>query len=80
MLTSLALAAHLRGLDLVGRLPSPLSAGSRTDDRGQATSEYSIVLLGAAAVAMLLLAWATKTNKIGSLMDFVLGEVMGRAT
>jgi len=47
-------------------------------DRGQATSEYALVLLGAAAVALMLLAWAAQTDRIGVLMDFVLDEVIGR--
>jgi hypothetical protein len=28
-------------------------------DRGQSTAEYALVLLGAAGVALLLIAWAT---------------------
>ncbi len=48
-------------------------------DSGQATAEYALVLLGAAAVALLLLAWATQTNAIGSLLDFVMEQITGRA-
>lgn len=48
------------------------------DDRGQTTAEYALVLLGAAAIALLLVAWATKTNAIGKLMDFVLDQIVGR--
>jgi hypothetical protein len=78
MIYSLAVAAHLRGLDLVDHLTA-MATVRRRDDAGQATSEYSLVLLGAAAVAMLLLAWATKTNKVGKLLDFVMSEIVGRA-
>jgi hypothetical protein len=46
------------------------------DDRGQSTAEYALVLLGAAAIAMLLVAWATKTGKITDLLDGVLDSVM----
>ncbi len=49
-------------------------------DEGQTTAEYALVLLGAAAVAVLLIAWATKTNRIGKLFDFVLDQVVGRVT
>jgi hypothetical protein len=49
-------------------------------DRGQTTAEYALVLLGAAAVALLLVAWATKTNRIGKLFDFVIDQVIGRVT
>lgn len=53
---------------------------SRRDERGQTTAEYALVLLGAAAIALLLVAWATKTNAIGKLMDFVLDQIVGRVT
>lgn len=50
----------------------------RRNDRGQATSEYALVLLGAAAVAVLVIGWATKTNKIGGLLDRVFDTVTGK--
>ena len=43
--------------------------------RGQATTEYALVLLGAAAVALLLVAWATRTGAFGSLLDAVLASI-----
>ncbi len=51
----------------------------RLRQRGQATVEYVLVMLGAAAVAVLVLAWATGTGKIGELLDAVLDSVLGRA-
>ena len=54
--------------------------GLRSDDRGQTTAEYALVLLGAAAIALLLVAWATKTNRIGKLLDFVIDQIIGRVT
>jgi len=48
------------------------------DERGQATAEYALVLLGAAAVALLLTAWATHTNLIGKLLDTVLKHVVDK--
>lgn len=50
----------------------------RRNDRGQATSEYALVLLGAAAVAVLVIGWATKTNRIGVLLDKVFDMVTGK--
>ena len=41
-------------------------------DRGQATTEYALVLLGAALVALLVVGWATSgggAGKIGHLFD-----------
>jgi Flp pilus assembly pilin Flp len=51
------------------------------DDRGQATTEYALVLLGAALVALLLVAWATGgggAGKIGRLLDRVLDAVIDK--
>ena len=45
-------------------------------DEGQATAEYALVLLGAAAVALLLVAWATHTNRIGKLLDSVVEKLL----
>ncbi len=49
-------------------------------DEGQSTAEYALVLLGAAGVAALLVAWATKSNRISSLLNAVLDEVIGRVS
>jgi len=46
--------------------------------RGQSTAEYALVLLGAATVAIVFLAWAGKTNRIGKLFDAVLDTVIGK--
>ena len=49
-------------------------------DHGQATAEYALVLLGAAAIALLLVSWATKTDLVGKLLDAVFGQLVGKAT
>jgi hypothetical protein len=46
--------------------------------RGQTTAEYALVLLGAAAVALLLVTWATDTDAIGRLLDVVLDSILDR--
>lgn len=51
---------------------------ARPDDAGQTTAEYALVLIGAAAIALLLMAWATKTDRIGKLFDFVMEHIQGR--
>jgi len=48
------------------------------DHSGQASAEYALVLLGAAAVALLVMAWATRTNRIGRLLDAVMDQLMNR--
>ena len=56
--------------------------GSRaTVDRGQATTEYALVMLGAAVVALLVVSWATAgggAGKIGRLFDRVIDAVTGK--
>jgi hypothetical protein len=57
------------------------AAVTRRGDRGQATAEYALVLLGAALVALLLIAWATAgggAGKIGQLLDAVLDTIIGK--
>lgn len=56
------------------------AAGRRTraDERGQASAEYALVLLGAAAVALLVVAWATKSDLIGKLLDAVMKSITGK--
>jgi hypothetical protein len=48
------------------------------DDRGQTTAEYALVLLGAASIAMLIVAWTVRSDSIGSLLDAVLGTVVDK--
>ena len=50
-------------------------------DSGQATTEYALVLLGAAVIALLVVAWATDgggAGRIGQLFDTVLTNVLDR--
>lgn len=65
------LSLQLLAGDLAGRLRA-----RSTDDRGQSTAEYTLVLLGASAIALLLVAWATKTDKITDLLDGVVDKVL----
>lgn len=48
---------------------------ARDSERGQTTAEYALVLVGAATIAMLVIAWAGSTSRIGSLLDAVLRSV-----
>ncbi len=51
------------------------------DESGQATTEYALVMLGAALVALLLVAWATGgggAGRIGRLFDRVIDTVTSR--
>lgn len=63
---------------------SPAGAGDRRRrrrqpgrcDRGQATAEYALVLLGAAAIAVVLIGWATSSGKVTELLDGVVDKLM----
>lgn len=51
-----------------------------TDERGQASAEYALVLLGAAAVALLIVAWATKTDLVEKLLNKVMQAITGKVS
>lgn len=69
-------AVHARALQLETRATDLLR--SRLDgERGQSTAEYALVLLGAAGVALLLVAWASRTDRITRLLNSVLDRVLG---
>ena len=59
-------------------LHAALSQARRHDDRGQTTAEYALVLLGAAGVALVLVAWAAKSGKITGLLDAVIDQVLSK--
>jgi len=72
-----------------GVLPEPLlptwprdrDRDDRDRDRGQATTEYALVMLGAAAVALLVITWATAgggAGKIGRLFDRVIDAIIDK--
>ena len=53
------------------------------NQRGQATTEYALVLLVAAVIATLVIAWATAgggAGKIGALFDSIFSSILNRAS
>ena len=56
---------------LAGRVPS------RED--GQTTAEYALVILAAAAVAIVLIAWARSSGKLPSFFDKIIDQVTNGA-
>ena len=46
---------------------------------GQTTAEYALVILAAAALATMLIAWASHAHAIERLFDAVLDRVLGSA-
>ena len=58
-------------------------AGARTrwsalasGEAGQSTAEYALVILGAVAIATLLITWATGSHAISQLFDSVIEKIL----
>jgi hypothetical protein len=49
--------------------------GGQHNDWGQATSEYALVILVAAAIAFSVIAWARNTDAFTTLFDTVIGRL-----
>ena len=49
---------------------------ARTDESGQSTAEYALVILGAVALATLLITWATGSHSISKLFDSVIEKIL----
>ena len=64
---------------LVHRIGAAVRQRGRRREAGQATAEYALVLLGVAAIALLLAAWAAHSGKIGQLFDSVVDQLIGKA-
>ncbi len=67
---------------VIHRIRLLCSAQREVHDAGQATTEYALVLLGAAIIALLVVAWATDgggAGRIGELFDSVISNILGRA-
>ena len=62
----------------IRRLASVLARFAGRGDRGQATAEYALVILGAAAMALLVIGWASSTSAVSDLLDRVVSAVAGR--
>jgi Flp pilus assembly pilin Flp len=46
-------------------------------ERGQTTTEYALVILAAAAIALVLLAWAKSSGKLPAFFDEVIDRITG---
>ena len=69
-------------MHVLHRVRSVYTKQDELHDAGQVTTEYALVLLGAAIIALLVVAWATDgggAGRIGELFDSVIGNILGRA-
>ena len=48
-------------------------------EEGQTTAEYALVILAAAAVAVVLIAWARSSGKLPAFFDHIIDSVVGNA-
>ncbi len=49
------------------------------EEAGQTTAEYALVILAAAAVAVVLIAWARASGKLPAFFDSIIDQVAGSA-
>ncbi len=47
---------------------------------GQTTAEYALVILAAAAIAVVLIAWARSSGRLPAFFDQIIDQVMGDAS
>jgi hypothetical protein len=52
----------------------------RRSDAGQTTAEYALVLLAAAGIALLVIAWAARSGKVGQLLNAVMDSIISKVT
>ena len=70
MLMHLTLHARRLASRIVGRVGHRL-----TDDRGQATAEYGLVILAAGGIALGVIAWAAQTGSFTDLFESVIEKL-----
>jgi len=71
----------VRGVGEQGQAAGQDGPDHLDDEDGQATTEYALVLLGAALVALLVVGWATTgggAGKIGQLFNRVIDSVIDK--
>ena len=66
---------YIRALACVSRVRERVSR-----QVGQTTAEYALVILAAAAVAVVLIAWARSSGKLPAFFDNIIDQVAGSAS
>lgn len=51
-----------------------------SDQIGQTTAEYALVILAAAAIAVVLIAWARSSGRLPAFFDDIIDQVAGSAS
>jgi Flp pilus assembly pilin Flp len=50
-----------------------------SDEVGQTTAEYALVILAAAAIAVVLIVWARSSGKLPAFFDSIIDQIAGSA-
>ena len=61
---------------LLWRATTEVTSRLRRED-GQTTAEYALVILAAAAVAVVLIAWARSSGKLPAFFDSIIDNITG---
>jgi hypothetical protein len=69
---------RIPGLVRSWRRPRGAPEPIRRED-GQSTAEYALVMLAAAAIALVLLAWARSSGKLPAFFDRIIDRIVGSA-
>ena len=62
----------------VGRVVAQRDRGLGREE-GQTTAEYALVILAAAAIAIVLIAWARSSGKLPAFFDKIIDSIAGSA-
>jgi Flp pilus assembly pilin Flp len=77
----LQLYIRLRGVvtERFAAMVVPLTRTGLGRQEGQTTAEYALVILAAAAVAVVLIAWAKSSGKLPAFFDKIIDDISGNA-
>jgi Flp pilus assembly pilin Flp len=73
------LGLHTVVRTLAIRTASLASGASLVKEEGQTTAEYALVILAAAAVAVVLIAWAKSSGKLPAFFDKIIDDISSNA-
>jgi len=62
------------------RFALSMGSGELSEERGQTTAEYALVILAAAAIAIVLITWARSSGKLPAFFDHIIDTVTNGAS
>ena len=68
------------GVRAVVEMARVAASGPASDERGQTTAEYALVILAAAAIAIVLIAWARSSGKLPAFFDHIIDQLTNSAS